>query len=47
MTVSVTYGSEAGYFQSMGSDTVICGPGNIIYAHKPNEFVLMSDLVKY
>lgn len=45
--VSVTYGSEAGYFQSMGIDTVICGPGNIMYAHKPNEFVLMSDLVKY
>ncbi|MCQ2734818.1 MAG: M20/M25/M40 family metallo-hydrolase [Alphaproteobacteria bacterium] len=44
---SVTYGSEAGYFQSMGIDTVICGPGNIMCAHKPNEFVLMSDLIKY
>lgn len=46
-TKAVTYGSEAGYFQSMGIDTVICGPGNILYAHKPNEFVSMSDLIKY
>lgn len=43
----VTYGSEAGYFQKMGIDTVICGPGNIICAHKPNEFVTISDLTKF
>lgn len=44
---AVTYGSEAGYFQNLGIDTVIYGPGNILYAHKPNEFVHISDLIKY
>lgn len=44
---TVTYGSEAGYFQKMGIDTVICGPGDILYAHKPNEFVTIEDLTKF
>lgn len=44
---SVTYGSEAGYFQSMEIDTVIYGPGNILCAHKPNEFVSISDLTRF
>ena len=35
----VSYGTEAGKFQQAGMSTVICGPGHIAQAHKPNEFI--------
>ena len=40
----VAYGTEAGLFQNIGIPTVVCGPGNIEQAHKPNEFVEISQL---
>ncbi|WP_204112729.1 acetylornithine deacetylase [Shimia biformata] len=40
----VPFGTEAGLFQSMGTDTVICGPGSIEQAHKPDEFVTLDQL---
>ena len=36
----VAFGTEAGLFQKRaGIPTVICGPGSIEQAHKPNEFI--------
>ena len=40
----VSYGTEAGLFQKMGVPSVICGPGDIAQAHRPNEFVTLEQL---
>jgi acetylornithine deacetylase len=42
----VSYGTEAGLFQQMGVPTVICGPGDIAEAHRPNEFVALEQLAQ-
>ncbi len=42
----VSYGTEAGLFQQMGVPTVICGPGDIAQAHRPNEFVALEQLAQ-
>jgi acetylornithine deacetylase len=43
-TEAVAFGTEAGYFQSIGIPTVVCGPGNIEQAHKPDEFIALDQL---
>ena len=40
----VSFGTEAGLFQDAGIATVVCGPGSIEQAHKPNEYVDHSQL---
>lgn len=35
----VSYGTEAGLFQQAEMSVVVCGPGDIAQAHKPNEFI--------
>ena len=36
----VAYGAEAGLFlRELGLPTVLCGPGSISVAHRPDEFV--------
>jgi acetylornithine deacetylase len=40
----VAYGTEAGLFQEAGIPSVVCGPGNIQQAHKPNEFIEISQV---
>ncbi len=42
----VSYGTEAGLFQQMGVPSVICGPGDIAQAHRPNEFVSLEQLAQ-
>ena len=42
----VCYGTEAGLFQKTGVPTVICGPGDIAEAHRPNEFVALDQLAQ-
>src|ERR1700730_1971166 len=42
----VSYGTEAGLFHKMGVPTVICGPGDIAQAHRPNEFVALDQLAQ-
>jgi acetylornithine deacetylase len=42
----VSYGTEAGLFQKMGMPAVICGPGDIAQAHRPNEFVALDQLAQ-
>jgi acetylornithine deacetylase len=41
---AVSYGTEAGLFQEAGIPSVVCGPGNIQQAHKPNEFIELSQV---
>lgn len=40
----VAYSTEAGLFERAGVPTVVCGPGSIEQAHKPNEFVSLEQL---
>jgi acetylornithine deacetylase len=41
----VAYGAEAGLFlRELGIPTVLCGPGSISVAHRPDEFVEQSQL---
>ena len=42
----VSYGTEGGQFQSAGIPTVVCGPGSIEQAHKPDEYIELSQLTK-
>ena len=42
--IKVSYGTEAGKFQEAGASTVICGPGHIDQAHKPNEFIDLAQI---
>jgi acetylornithine deacetylase len=42
---AVSYGTEAGLYQQAGIDAVICGPGDIGRAHRPNEYVELGELV--
>ncbi|MBT3702214.1 MAG: acetylornithine deacetylase [Alphaproteobacteria bacterium] len=43
-TYTAAYGTEAGIFQEAGVPTVVCGPGDIAQAHKPNEFIAVSQI---
>jgi acetylornithine deacetylase len=43
-TVKVAFGTEAGLIQEAGMPAIVCGPGSIDQAHKPNEFVALSQL---
>ncbi|KAF3999626.1 acetylornithine deacetylase [Glaciimonas immobilis] len=45
-TGAVSYGTEAGLFQRAGIPTVVCGPGNIEQAHRPNEFVALEQIAQ-
>ncbi|HEX2828311.1 MAG TPA: acetylornithine deacetylase [Burkholderiales bacterium] len=40
----VSYGTEASQFQRAGMPSVVCGPGSILQAHKPNEYVEIAQV---
>ncbi|WP_298677535.1 acetylornithine deacetylase [uncultured Lentibacter sp.] len=40
----VAFGTEAGLFQQLGMSAVVCGPGSIAQAHKPDEFIAPDQL---
>lgn len=40
----VPFGTEAGLFQAIGIPSVICGPGAIAQAHKPDEYLEIDQL---
>ena len=42
----VPFGTEAGIFQAIGMQAVICGPGSIDQAHKPDEFIALDQLAE-
>ncbi|MCJ8507146.1 acetylornithine deacetylase [Rhizobium lemnae] len=41
---SVSYGTEAGLFQEAGIPSIVCGPGSITRAHRPDEYILRDEL---
>ena len=43
-TIKVAFGTEAGLFHETGIPAIICGPGSINQAHKPNEWVTLEQL---
>ena len=45
-THAVSYCTEAGLFQQIGIPAIVCGPGSIEQAHKPDEFIAVSELRK-
>jgi acetylornithine deacetylase len=40
----VSYGTEAGLYDSAGIPTIVCGPGNIAQAHQGDEWIAVSEL---
>jgi acetylornithine deacetylase len=45
--IKVGFGSEAGLFsERLGIPTVVCGPGSIDQAHRPDEFVATDQLLR-
>ncbi len=44
-TGKITFGTEGGLFQKvLGTPAVVCGPGNIAVAHKPDEYVSEAQM---
>lgn len=43
-STTVPFATEGGQFQRAGWSTVVCGPGSIEQAHKPDEFIERSQL---
>ena len=43
---TMSFGTEAGLFQSSGISTVICGPGSIEQAHTVDEYITFDQLKK-
>lgn len=42
----VSFGTEAGLFQEAGLPTIVCGPGSIEQAHKPNESIALDQVAE-
>jgi len=42
----VSFGTEGSQFERAGIPTVVCGPGSIEQAHKPNEYVAIDQVAK-
>ncbi|MDM0114712.1 acetylornithine deacetylase [Variovorax sp. J22R133] len=45
-TTQVAFGTEAGIFKGAGIPTVVCGPGSILQAHQPDEYVTLDQLAR-
>jgi acetylornithine deacetylase len=43
-STTVSFATEGGQFQRAGWSTVVCGPGSIEQAHKPDEFIERAQL---
>lgn len=41
---TVAFGTDGGHFEAAGWPTVVCGPGSIDQAHRPDEFVTREQL---
>jgi acetylornithine deacetylase len=42
----VSFATEGSQFQRAGIPTVVCGPGSIAQAHKPNEYVTLEQIAR-
>lgn len=45
-TTLVGFGTEAGLFKGAGIRSVVCGPGSIVQAHQPDEYVTLEQLAR-
>ena len=45
-TAKVAYATEAGLFEKAGLPSIICGPGSIEQAHKPNEYCDLAQIAQ-
>jgi acetylornithine deacetylase len=45
-TTTVSFASEAGLYQEAGIPAIVCGPGSIDVAHKPDEFITRAELAE-
>jgi acetylornithine deacetylase len=45
-TRKVAFGTEAGLFSNIGIPSVVCGPGSIEQAHKPDEFIALEQVAR-
>lgn len=45
-TSKVAYATEAGLFQIAGIPSIICGPGSIEQAHKPDEYITLEQIAR-
>ncbi len=45
-TRAVSFTTDASWLQRMGVECVICGPGSIEAAHKPNEFLPVAEFAR-
>jgi acetylornithine deacetylase len=43
-TIGVAFATEAGQFQAAGLSAIVCGPGSILQAHQPDEFIELSQM---
>ncbi len=43
-TGKISFGTEAGLFSDSGIPTVVCGPGSIEQAHKPDEYIALEQV---
>lgn len=41
---TVSFGTEGGLFEQAGIPAVVCGPGSILQAHKPDEYVELAQI---
>lgn len=41
---AVSFGTEGPYFNALGMETVIMGPGSVACAHQPDEFLALATL---
>ncbi len=45
-TGKVSFGTEGGLFQGIGIPSIVCGPGSIDVAHKPNEYIKKDQITR-
>ena len=45
-TSKVSFGTEGGLFQQAGIPSVVCGPGSIRQAHRPNEYIELEQIAR-
>ncbi len=43
-TTTVSFATEAGLYQRAGIPAIVCGPGSITVAHKPDEYITRDEL---
>jgi acetylornithine deacetylase len=41
----VSFGTEGGLYQQLGIAAIVCGPGSIEQAHKPDEYIEAGQII--